>query len=259
MKMRSFLFQFGKWNKQPKEIKRVISYVLNNYELKYAELSEGEVFGEMGLISHHPCSATVSAVGDVQVRYMSNDEFVQAMANNFTSVENILSTLFKRMRHMNLRVMELEKKLAEAYEDKDEVAKLGVVTCKPGHVTLSGLTDQAQHALGGVESLMIEKFPFRIGRWAAKKIKTSWFFGSDGNDLDIHDIPPYGISRHHCHLERQKDAIYMVDNSRLGVWVNGERIENKEDGEKKVLLEAGVYTLSLGSMDSVFSFELVVW
>jgi len=41
MKMRSFLFQFGKWNKQPKEIKRVISYVLNNYELKYAEFTEG--------------------------------------------------------------------------------------------------------------------------------------------------------------------------------------------------------------------------
>ncbi|MDQ6968488.1 MAG: cyclic nucleotide-binding domain-containing protein, partial [Mariprofundaceae bacterium] len=226
--------------------------------LVLAELSEGEVFGEMGLISHDPCSATVSTVGDVQVRFFNKKEFVQAMNDNFSSVESVLSTLFQRMRQMNLRVMELENQL-EAQANQQGETKTKMVTFKSGNVTLSGQTEQAKHALGGVERLVIEKFPFQIGRWAAKKLKSSWFLGNDENDLDIHDIPPYGISRHHCHFERSKAGIFLVDESRLGIWVNGERLESRDGGAIKVALEPGAYTISLGSVESVFIFEVVVW
>jgi len=224
-----------------------------------AELAEGEVFGEMGLISHEPCSATVSTVGDVQVRFFNTKEFVQAMADDFSSVESILSTLFQRMRQMNLRVMELENQLGAQANQQGE-AKSNVVTFKPGNVTLSGQTEQAKHALDGVERLVVENFPFRIGRWSAKKLKSSWFLGSDENDLDIHDIPPYGISRHHCHFERKKAGIFLVDESRLGIWLNGERLEGRRDGGGlKVALKPGAYTVSLGSVESAFIFEVVVW
>jgi len=226
--------------------------------LVLAELAEGEVFGEMGLISHAPCSATVSTVGDVQVRFFDKQEFVQAMSENFSSVESVLSTLFQRMRQMNLRVMELENQL-EVQANQQGETKTSVVVFKPGNVTLSGQTEQAKHALGGVECLVIEKFPFYIGRWAAKKVKNSWFLGSDENDLDIHDIPPYGISRHHCHFERSQDGIFLIDESRLGVWLNGERLKNRDGGTIKVALEPGVYMISLGSIESAFMFEVVVW
>lgn len=226
--------------------------------LVLAELAEGEVFGEMGLISHDPCSATVSTVGDVQVRFFSKKEFVKAMAKDFSSVESILSTLFQRMRQMNLRVMELENQI-EGKENQQGESKASVVTFKPGNVTLSGQTEQAKHALGGVERLVIDKFPFQIGRWVAKKIKNSWFLGSDQNDLDIHDIPPYGISRHHCHFKRSKAGVFLIDESRLGVWVNGERLKSKGGGAIKVALEPGAYTVSLGSVESVFIFEVIVW
>jgi len=227
--------------------------------LVLAELAEGEVFGEMGLISHEPCSATVSTVGDVQVRFFNTKEFVQAMADDFSSVESILSTLFQRMRHMNLRVMELENQL-EAQASEHGATTTKVVTFKPGNVTLSGQTEQAKHALGGVERLIVEKFPFKIGRWSAKKLKSSWFLGSDENDLDIHDIPPYGISRHHCHFERTKAGVFLIDESRLGIWLNGERLEGHRDGGVlKVALEPGAYTISLGSVESAFIFEVIVW
>ena len=226
--------------------------------LVLAELAEGEVFGEMGLISHEPCSATVSTVGDVQVRFFNKKEFVKAMADNFSSVEAILSTLFQRMRQMNLRVMELENQLgAQANQQGD--TKTNVVTFKSGNVTLSGQTEQAKHALGGVDRLVVDRFPFRIGRWAAKKLKSSWFLGSDENDLDIHDIPPYGISRHHCHFERSKAGVFLVDESRLGVWLNGERLRKKDGGSIKVALEPGAYIVSLGSLEGVFTFEVIVW
>lgn len=226
--------------------------------LVLAELSEGEVFGEMGLISHDPCSATVSTVGDVQVRIFNKKEFVQAMEDNFTSVESILSTLFQRMRQMNLRVMELENQLEAQVNQKGET-KTRVITFKPGNITLSGRTEQAKHALGGVDRLVVERFPFRIGRWAAKKLRNSWFLGSDENDLDIHDIPPYGISRHHCHFERNKNGVFLIDESRLGIWVNGERLKKKGSGAIKVALEPGAYILSLGSAEGVFVFEVIVW
>jgi len=224
-----------------------------------AELAEGEVFGEMGLISHDPCSATVSTVGDVEVRFFNKKEFVEAMADNFSSVENILSTLFQRMRQMNLRVMELENQL-EAQGNQHGDGKAKVVTFKPGNVTLSGKTEQAKHALGGVEQFVVEKFPFRIGRWSSKKLKSSWFLGSDENDLDIHDIPPYGISRHHCRFERNKTGVFLIDESRLGIWLNGERLKGQRDGGVlKVALEPGTYKVSLGSVESVFIFEVIVW
>jgi len=226
--------------------------------LVLAELSEGEVFGEMGLISHDPCSATVSTLGDVQARFFNKQEFIQAMSENFSSVESVLSTLFQRMRLMNLRVMELENQLGAQVNQQGET-KIKAITFKSGNVTLSGQTEQAKHALGGVDRLVVEKFPFRIGRWAAKKLKSSWFLGSDENDLDIHDIPPYGISRHHCQFERTKAGIFLVDESRLGVWVNGERLRKKDGGVIKVALDPGTYRISLGSVESVFIFEVIVW
>ncbi|MDX8396378.1 MAG: cyclic nucleotide-binding domain-containing protein [Mariprofundaceae bacterium] len=221
-----------------------------------AELSEGEVFGEMGLISNMPCSATVRAIGKVQVRHLNKEQFVHAMAGDFASVENVLQTLFRRMRNMNFRVMELEQQLSSQPDKQQNVSQASALA-KPGTATISGLTDQARHALGDVQCFAIEKFPFRMGRWSAKKEKSSWFFSSDDNDLNIHDIPPYGISRHHCHFEKKNAGIFLVDESRIGTWIDDERLSEKA-GVDKVLLGVGVHTISLGSSDSPFTFEIVV-
>jgi CRP-like cAMP-binding protein len=225
-------------------------------EVVLAELGKGEVFGEMSLISHLPCSATVKAIGEVQALHLSKKQFVHAVADNVASVENVLRALYRRMRNMNLRVMELECQLATQCVKLENTTQ-ALTTAKPGTVTVAGMTEQAKHALGDLQCFAIEKFPFRVGRWSTAQEKVSWFFGRKENDLDIHDIAPYGVSRHHCRLEKKGSGIFLIDTSHLGTWVDDERL-CKKSGFDKILLGPGSHKICLGSRDSVFTFELTV-
>jgi len=222
----------------------------NNTLIVLAELGSGEVFGEMGLISKQPCSATVTAIGEVKVRCLDKNQFSYAMAHNIKSVEKILDTLFRRMRQMNSRVIELEGQLAAATHTTSPTPS--IQHPNQARVSLSGLTPQAIHALGGLDQLPIHNFPFRIGRWTEKK-KTSWFSFRDDNDLNIHDLPPYGLSKHHCRLEKKKHTLMLIDCSRLGTWLDDEKVEGQ------AILDVGVHTISFGTSYSVFSFELIVY
>jgi len=213
-----------------------------------AELGHGEVFGEMGLISQQPSSATVTAIDEVKLRKLDKEQFSYALAHNPSSVEQVLHTLFKRMRQMNDRVMELEQLLAE--QDEQVGSARTYQQAKVSRLCLSGCTPQARHALGERDVWHIDTFPFQIGRHSSKK-KLSWF-ASKGNDLDIHDIPPYGLSQLHCRIILKKDKLILSDHSRLGTWLDDHMVEGQ------ITLEAGIHRLSLGSAYGQFSFELQV-
>jgi len=213
-----------------------------------AELGHGEVFGEMGLISQQPSSATVTAIDEVKLRKLDKEQFSYALAHNPSSVEQVLQTLLKRMRQMNDRVMELEQLLAE--QGEQAVSSNAHQQPKLGKLCISGCTPQARHALGDQESLHIDTFPFQIGRHSSKK-KSSWF-ASKGNDLDIHDIPPYGLSQQHCRVTLKKNTLILSDHSRMGTWLDDQVVEGQ------ITLTAGIHRLSLGSAYSQFSFELQV-
>ncbi|MDX8397104.1 MAG: cyclic nucleotide-binding domain-containing protein [Mariprofundaceae bacterium] len=235
----------------------IVSHIdTGGQETILAELNAGEVFGEMGLVSQQPCSATVSAAGEVRVQHFTREQFVQAMSQNFSSVEMILSTLFRRMRHMNLRVVELEQQLAT--QNNLTPSQTNKKDSSAGQsISLTGITEQAKHALDGVQQFNIESFPFIIGRWAPNKEKSSWFFSHDENDLDLHDIQPYSISRQHCRIEKKRGKFYLSDESRVGTWVDGKRY-NKTGKDSKILLEPGLHSLALGSSSSPFTFRLIV-
>ncbi|MDX8390070.1 MAG: cyclic nucleotide-binding domain-containing protein [Mariprofundaceae bacterium] len=225
-----------------------------------AELGEGEAFGEMSLIDEKPCSATVRTVEEVKVRRLTKAEFTVAMQKDVKSVQVVMKALFSRMRNMNLRVVELERQLQffDASNIKHKVASKSSVM--PGTVTISAITDPARHALGEITQLTIHKFPYRMGRWSLQQEKSSWFFGGDDHcELEIHDIPPYSISRKHCHIEKKRGRLYLVDSgSKLGFWLNGERFGGRSSADRLQLQAGNVYELHLGSSDSNFAFKLQV-
>lgn len=89
-------------------------------------LKEGEVFGEMGLISETVRSANVSAVGDVTVGVIGKEQFDKAMDELAEGMKPIIQALVGRLRnttHLLTRIgLELEntKSKINAYTLKQQ-------------------------------------------------------------------------------------------------------------------------------------------
>ena len=218
-------------------------------EVLLAELGDGQVFGEMSLIDDSPCSANVVAMGDLKVCVLSKEQFFDLLQTDIQSVKGVMDILFQRMRAMNKRVVDLENQLASVTQQQDT---------QPDTIMLKGLTEPAKHALYDMNALVIDDNPFIIGRWSKQQSKRSWFSkDSSRAHLEIHDIAPYVISRHHCQIEQHAGDVYVVDtNSRLGTWVNGEKIDQQT--QKEVKLSPGNNTIHLGGLDSQFVFDVFV-
>ena len=63
-----------------------------------AELTEGDVFGEMGLIDHEPASATVVAETPMAVLVLDAREFGGMLAEAPSTMQKLLAVLTKRLR-----------------------------------------------------------------------------------------------------------------------------------------------------------------
>ncbi|WP_051938374.1 cyclic nucleotide-binding domain-containing protein [Ghiorsea bivora] len=218
-------------------------------EILLAELSDGQVFGEMSLVDDLPCSANVIALGDLKVCVLSKIQFFDLLQTDIKSVQNVMEILFQRMRAMNKRVVDLENQLASITQHQDS---------QPDTIMLKGLTEPAKHALYDMSALVVDDSPFVIGRWSKQQSKRSWFSKeSTRAHVEIHDIAPYVISRQHCQIEQHAGDVYVVDtSSRLGTWVNGEKIEQQT--QKEIKLHSGNNTIHLGSLDSQFIFDVFV-
>jgi len=221
-----------------------------NHDVLLAELGEGQVFGEMSLIDHGLCSATVTTTTDTQVRILNKEQFFKLLQKDAESVQSIMEILFKRMRAMNKRVIDLEKQITTLSAQNEPE--------KSNSILIKGLTEPAKHALYDMNSLVVDEFPYKIGRWSKKESQKSWFSSArTKNHVEIHDIPPYVVSRQHCQIEKDSYGVYITDtSSRLGTWVNGEKIGNHS--QKKIQLNSGENTVHIGDNMSHFAFQVIV-
>ena len=61
-------------------------------------LKEGDIFGEMGLISKTVRSATVSALGDVEVEFIDKEKFDELLDTLPADIRTIIHALVHRLR-----------------------------------------------------------------------------------------------------------------------------------------------------------------
>ncbi len=62
-------------------------------------LKEGDIFGEMGLISNSVRSATVSALGNVEVGFIDKEKFDELLATLPEDISTIIHALVHRLRN----------------------------------------------------------------------------------------------------------------------------------------------------------------
>jgi CRP/FNR family cyclic AMP-dependent transcriptional regulator len=74
-------------------------------------LKEGEVFGEMGLISSSVRSANVSAIGEVTVGIIDKNTFQEQFNTLPNDTRRALEALVKRLRHTTDQVARMDAEL----------------------------------------------------------------------------------------------------------------------------------------------------
>jgi CRP-like cAMP-binding protein len=207
--------------------------------VRLARLDAGEVFGEMSLIEERPHSLTAKAVGAVQLSGLTRSEFERTLTADPATFRIYLKSLFERLRTLSAQVA------ASTIETLPSVRNIAV--------TIHPLTRRAAATLPH-EGLVVDKYPFRIGRAAQQDEEIPL----DVNDLWLIDHSPLNVSRNHASLEREGDQVLMKDRgSSLGMYVNDTHIGGKS-GERQIALEEGDNVVVLGSGMSPYQFRIHV-
>ncbi|HEY8037804.1 MAG TPA: cyclic nucleotide-binding domain-containing protein [Methylobacter sp.] len=78
-----------------------VSIRKNERRFVIGTLGPGEFFGEMGLLSNEPRSASCRAITPVEVARISNDDFKKLLKNSHPLVGKIINVLLKRLKKSN--------------------------------------------------------------------------------------------------------------------------------------------------------------
>ena len=236
-----------------------------------SHIGQGEIFGEMAMVTDHPRSATAVARGPEVTRLVRFDEpfFRDRILGDPEQVRSFIGTLIDRLRDTDAL---LRAELAR------HAKQGGRVDHARAAAALEGLFGTAENSSGSGTSAPeelpapgaqppqvrlrstyapgssfrpfeneIRRFPFRIGR----------SFGEEGSvafsqaDLILDDVRPFQISRVHCDflLDAHHRVLVRDRGSRLGTIVNGTAIGTAFD-DFAAALKPGENEILLGSEDS---------
>lgn len=76
------------------------------------QISEGNIFGEMGIVDPRPHTANVYAVTDVTLYVINREQFLQLVGKAPTFSLRVMRILARRIRAMNARLHKAERVLA---------------------------------------------------------------------------------------------------------------------------------------------------
>ncbi|CAI8262878.1 MAG: Cyclic nucleotide-gated potassium channel [Opitutia bacterium UBA7350] len=251
----SYIFREGEYGEHAYRIlegKVEVLVCKESQELSLARLCEGEVFGEMGMISGLPRSASIKAITAVTLEIMTEEDFNESLLFSPDALSPYLSSIFQRTRLLNQHVMDLELKGA-SYRQENVRNRLNQASGIQS-VRLVADSDELKKQTA-LHDRLIDEFPFFIGR----RRETAAVDVFQKNHLAIYDEKPYTISRNHCAIELHDEAIYIRDRgSHAGTIVNNVRINGSGTNIDRVKLDAAENTLILGDAESEIRFKLIV-
>jgi CRP/FNR family transcriptional regulator len=76
-------------------------------EALLAILGPGDFFGELALLDDFPRSATAEAIEDAEMLTLHREEFLHFLEGNVVFMQQLLSTLSKRIRHLNSQISDI--------------------------------------------------------------------------------------------------------------------------------------------------------
>jgi hypothetical protein len=168
-------------------------------------LGPGDVLGEMGLLEERPRSATAVVLEDVVADAVNEAEFVAMLTSDPITSIAILRVLFERLRAVNTRL--------------SEVVPAAALVDTPA-VRILPLTAETRAVLPE-DGLVVERFPFRVGRKPAGDGPALLHF----NDLELPDAEPYVLSPNHFGIDDEAHGLLVRDRGSLyGTVVNGVRV-----------------------------------
>lgn len=207
-------------------------------------LGPGEIFGEMGLISEQPRSASAAADGIVVLKKLSRQGFGSTLANQPEEVTCTIKALMERLREMNGKISNLVNKHAQF-----QLANTAPPTIK--RVTLAGLSDFLKNQIGKGQNITL---PFRVGALPEGQEENPL----DWNNLMIKNADPNVMARNHFSIHRGQNGLQITDRgSRTGTIVNDVPI-GAECEKSEIDLTPGDNVIIAGDSFSPYRF-CVTW
>ncbi len=211
-------------------------------EVVLGRVGPGQFVGEMGALERRRRSATVRAIGEVVLRMLSREAFLERISSDKDMALSALLRLSERLHAMDDRVA---SGVIDRPAPEREPAELPV-TLYADSDTLSGSVPR--------EGIRIASFPFHVGRRPGGHEQPA----AAPVALLIDDHRPYRLSRLHFSILRAGDGYAIGDLlSTLGTEVNGEYL-GETFAKARTPLVRGQNRVVAGGIDSPYVFRVVV-
>ena len=205
-----------------------------------AELNEGQIFGETGIVRGRRRSTTTRALTEVTMVAISKAKFLAAFDIDNPIVLPILRMLCERLRNAS-------QQLVEGFQadgvTPGEVDRIRLLPDSPQIVTQIG-----------ADGIVIEELPFRVGRRAQPgdpQLSTPTFLALAASE-------PIHLSPEHFVVENEGGEIVVRDlGSELGTVANGNRIAKFEHNSASGL-RFGDNRIVAGGAHSPYRFLLII-
>ncbi|MCH2546070.1 MAG: cyclic nucleotide-binding domain-containing protein [Alphaproteobacteria bacterium] len=217
--------------------------------LLLATLGEGEIFGEMGVLSELPRAAYASAATDVTVTEIHRDLFINHMTKQPEEVILVVRALMERLRETNRSVATLMNK-----QSQFDVAGEGRKTPPITRVIITPMSSFLELRMPK-EGISTTSLPYRVGGLplGVEPNPLDW------NNLFVEDADNAIIARNHFAIQRGAEGLYISDRgSRTGTIVNGMSIGKDTSESYQATLNFGDNIVIAGEETSPYRF-CITW